>query len=364
MADSGDKPLCLAGEELVRDADLRAQMESKRGTFAFDTYVRHLGHLQKERDQAKEAEAAKQAQLAAMPRERRRRAVIREVFENAPPTLMDVRHIHSVAAVCGLPYERQPLEVREYERRQGQMALDVTAGSLRDGEGNKVVQPLPFGPKARLVMLHLCSEAIRQKSATIEIAETLTGFVREMGFSDSGGRKGPLTAFKEQINALAACTMRISVWDGKHARSRAVIPFDEVDVWLSSHPDQRTLWPSTVTFNDSFFESLKRHALPVNARAVKAFAGSARKLDLYFWIGYRLYNIRSPLRMSWKALGEQFGQGFSRERAFRARLVDELNQIKEVFPRLPLKIMADGICLEPAEPDVLALPAPRLIKKR
>nr|BAA89406.1 replication protein [Rhodopseudomonas palustris] len=298
-----------------------------------------------------------------MPRERRRRSIIREVIENSPPSPADVRHLHSVLAVCGMPYDRQPLEVREFERKQGNMALDLSAGFLRDGEGKKILQPLPFGPKARLVMMHLCSEAIRQKTPTIEIAESFTAFVREMGFSDSGGRKGPLTAFKEQINALAACTMRVSVWDGVRAKTKTVNPFDEVEVWLPPHLDQRSLWPSTVTFNPVFFESLQQRALPLNANAVRAFAGSARKLDLYFWLGYRLHNIRHPVTMSWKALSEQFGQGFTRPRAFRAQLIEELTHIKEVLPKLPLKLTQYGISIEPADPAVLALPAIRVRKK-
>lgn len=180
-----------------------------------------------------------------------------------------------------------------------------------------------------------------------------------MGFPVTGGAKGTLTAFKLQINALAACTMRISVWDGQVSRSRSVTPFDSIDVWLPTDLDQRVLWPSTVTFSENMFKSLGKHALPVNTHAVRAFAGSARKLDLYFWLGYRLYNISVPIRISWNALGEQFGQGFARARDFRAQLAEEIGHIKEVFPKLPIKVTEEGISLEPADPDVLALPARR-----
>jgi hypothetical protein len=364
MADSDTPQLSPVVVEGVRDADLLESVAKARGTPAYPASVMFYQRMQRDRDTAKAAEAERAVKLARLPRETRRRAVIREVIENAAPTPADIRHLHSVIAICGMPYERQPIGVREFERVQGTMALDLQAGSLRDAEGNKIIQPLPFGPKARLVMMHLCSEGIRQKSPTIDIADSLTAFVREMGFSDSGGKKGPLTAFKEQINALAACSMRIAVWDGVRARNKVVTPFDEVDVWLAPHPDQRSLWPSTVTFSDTFYKSLQQRALPLNGHVVRALAGSARKLDLYFWLGYRLHNIRTPLHISWKALAEQFGQGFSRPRAFRAQLVEELQHIKEVLPKLPLKVTEQGISLEPADPDVLALPAPRRIRKK
>ena len=223
-------------------------------------------------------------------------------------------------AICGLPYDRLPLGQRDFERKQGNMALDVAAGFLRDPNGEKTMQPVPFGPKARLILMHLCSEAIRQKSPTIEIADTLTGFVRDMGFPKSGGKKGPLTAFKEQLNALAACTMRLTVWNGERVRTRSITPIDEMELWLPTHPDQRSLWPSTVTFSPAMYESLQRHALPINTHVVRAFAGSARKLDLYFWLGYRIHNLGAPVTISWEALKDQFGAGFKRDRDFRPTL--------------------------------------------
>lgn len=350
---------------LIRDKDLKEKLEYHRrrtgGVGMFSYEARELIAEQNARDEAAQLRAA---ELASMPREKRRRAVVREVFEKTPPGRAEIRHIHSVLAICGLPHERQPITVREYSREQGRMALDVTAGYLRDPLGHKFQQPLPFGPKARLVLMHLCSEAVRQKCATIEIADTFTGFVRDMGFPTDGGKRGTLTAFKEQLNALAACSMRISAWDGNSVKTRVITPLEEVELWLSSDPDQRSLWPSTVTFSPQMFESLKHHAVPVNAHAIKAFAGSSRKLDLYFWLGWRMRNIEEPLHLSWEALKPQFGNGFLRDRAFRAKFAEELGHIMEVFPKLAAKLTDQGLILHPTGPDVLALPAPGTTRKK
>lgn len=339
------------GNDAIRDADLLAELEAARGSFGFEFQARTLAQRQEERDR-----------IAALGREKRRRALIRRDLEETKPVLDDMRHIHSVLAICGLPYRRLPPGVRDFERKQGNMALDVSAGFLRDPEGNKIIQPVPFGPKARLILMHLCSEAVRQKSATIDIADTFTGFVRDLGFPDSGGKKGPLTAFKEQLNALSACTMRMSVWTGERVRTRTITPIEDIDLWLAANPDQRSLWPSTVTFSPSMYDSLKRHALPVNVKAVRAFAGSARKLDLYFWLGYRMHNIDRELVISWQALAEQFGEGYSRPRDFAAAFADDLNDIREVFPKLPVRLDERGIRIDGAGPEVLALPKPRPTK--
>lgn len=331
----------------IRDADLLRRLDEARDTFTFQFVLSSCEREQAERDR-----------LAALPPAKRRRTQIATAIVDTDPTLKDLRVLHSVLAVCGLPYERLPNAQRDFARKQGNMALDVTAGFLRDPHGNAALQPVPFGPKARLVLMHLCSEAITQKTATIEIAESFTGFVRDMGFSDSGGKRGPLHAFKEQLNALAACTMRITVWNGyDRVRTRNITPIEEMSLWLSTDPNQRSLWSSTVTFSPAMYESLKRHALPLNAQVVRAFAASARKLDLYFWLGWRMHNLSQPLTLSWKNLYEQFGGTNRSARDFKRHFKGDLKEVKEVLTRLPADLTDYGLTLMPADPSVLALPA-------
>jgi hypothetical protein len=353
-----------ADESKIRDPDLKARLEEARGKFVFEVVARTLVAEQEKRDRDAAKKAEREAKLAAMPRERRRRAVIREVLESKPPLITDIRHIHSVLAVCGLPYGRLPVEERRFERRQGNMSLVIHAGEILTPKGEWVPQPLPFGPKARLILMHLCSEAVRQKSATIDIADTFTAFVRELGFADNGGRGGALTAFRQQLNALAACDIRIGAFDGLISKTKSFKPIDDFEVWLSNDPAQQSLWPSTLTFSSTMFDSLQRHAIPVNLGAARAFAGSARKLDLYFWLGWRIHNLNAPLQISWEALSIQFGQGFTRKRAFRAKLAEEITQIREVLPKLPIILDERGLRLQPADPSVLALPAPKPAKSK
>lgn len=330
----------------IRDADLRAELEAHRGGPVYTIMIGVIADKQAERDR-----------LAALPRDARRRAVVRQTLESEANDKDDLRHIHSVLAMCGLPYTRQPLEIREYERRQGRMSLVVEAGKLRNPEtGERMAQPLPFGPKSRLLLMHLCSEAIRQKAATIEIADSLTGFIRDMGFPVTGGKKGTLNAFKEQINALAACKLSVGMWDGSRAVEYQGMPFSRIDVWLPTSPDQLMLWPSTLTFSLDFYTTLAKHALPIRAEAVRAFAGSARKLDMYFWFNYRLHRLKAPTVLSWDAVASQFGGGFDRQRAFRAQFADDLKDVLDVFPKLPVKLSEKGLEMAPAGPEVLSLP--------
>lgn len=350
-------------ESLIRDADLRQRLEQHRGSFVFDTYLRSLIAEQQQRDERQAAAIAKAERLAALTPVKRRREIVREVIENEPASPDSLRYIHSILAICGLPYRRLPDNVTEYERSHGRMAVVVQAGKLRAPDGRRVQQPIPYGPKARLLIAHLSSEALRQNSPTVEIADSLSGFMRDMGLEVRGGPRGTIQPFKDQVNALAACRIEMSAWDGHRARTIDTKPFDRVEVWFPRNPEERMLWPTTITFSDQFFTSLQKHAMPLNMHVLRHLANSARKLDLYFWLNYRLNSIDQRLTVSWNALANQFGDGFTRARDFRAQLAGELAELKELFPRLPLKVSEDGISLEPADPSVLAIPSPKARKR-
>lgn len=335
----------------VRDADLCAELEAARGTAGYVFKLKGLQARQAERDR-----------MAALPPGTRRRALASQALQQADPN--DMRHIHSVLAICGLPYKPQPIAVRSHERRQGTMALDVIAGTLRDDTGTPIIQPLPYGPKARLILMHLCSQAVYTRSATIDLNDTFTAFVRELGFSDSGGPRGALTAFKQQLNALAACSMTLTAWTpGVRVRIEKITPIRSFDLWLSANMHQRALWPSSLTFSTDFYESLKAHALPVNIRAVRALAASARTLDAYYWLSYRITRIKQRTVISWDALAGQFGADYHTLRFFRRDFANDLKAVVQVFPRLPLEINDAGLVLHPAGPDVLALPTQRPARK-
>jgi hypothetical protein len=96
---------------------------------------------------------------------------------------------------------------------------------------------------------------------------------------------------------------------------------------------------------------------------VKVFAGSPRKLDLLFWLGYRLNNLTEPLRISWDALKEQWGQGYNRDRNFKRDFAEEIAQIKEIFPKLPIELREEGCVIKPAGTNALAIPARRTVRR-
>lgn len=329
----------------VRDADL---IERIRDTTPF-LRPAVIGQCEKEQ--------LRRDGLSAMTDVKRRRAEAHHRFhEEKAVVKQDVRFIHSVLAICSLPYQRPPAELKVWEKRQGRMSLVVRAGGLQSPDGKWVEQSLPWGSRGRLVQLHMCNEAMKSNTPEVEMEESFSAFLGSLGYRATGGPRGTVKPFKEQIQAFGACSMQIGVWNGSGSVTYNTQPIKKMNVWLPQTAGEKGIWNSKLTFDQDFFDTLKKHALPVNIHAVRAFANSPRKLDIYWWMGHRLHGITKTTSISWAALKEQFGMGYTRERRFRSDLAQEIKEIMEVFPRLPIKVTEDGFVISPGAAEVLALP--------
>lgn len=337
------QPLLL--DTQIRDPDLTARLS---GAGAMHDII----HRQCVTEQAR-----RDTLNALTPIKRKRAIVTHNIAENIGTSRDNLRHVHSVLAICSLPYNRLPEHERQWSAQQGRMYLSVSAGRLMGPDGNWVDQPVPYGTRARMMMMHVCSEAIRTNSSIVHIEDTLCGFIRALGYSPTGGKNGTITSFKQQINALAACTMQIGWRDGRQGKTINASPFSSTTVELfSDAPNQRTLWPSELKLSHEFFTSLSKHALPVSTHAMRAFANSPRKIDLMWWLGYRMYSADANIHLSWENLKDQWGTRYSRLNNFKRDLAQEIADIKQVFPKLPVFLNEKGCTIHPGSSEVLAVP--------
>ena len=120
---------------------------------------------------------------------------------------------HSVLCQTFLPYRDPGDDVRVWERSNGFLQLKLIAGDSADPDQARWIPVgLPFGPKARLVLYHLNAEALRTRSPTIELAASLTKFVRHTLALSSDGRT--IATVKDQLTRLAAADFRIQLRSG------------------------------------------------------------------------------------------------------------------------------------------------------
>ncbi len=101
-----------------------------------------------------------------------------------------------------------------WERRQGRATLLVIAGEALDPKTQQFVQlPLPHGSKARLLLVHLNTEAVRLQSPVIPVEDSMTAFFRRVMGKTQDGRHIP--RMKAQLASLAVAIFRLGVVQGE-----------------------------------------------------------------------------------------------------------------------------------------------------
>jgi len=247
------------------------------------------------------------------------------------PDLQTILYQHTVFCQTSLPYRDPGDEIRTWERSNGDVQMKVLAGEAMHPElGRFVPVGLPFGPKCRMVLMHINQRALVTESPHIEVEDTLSKFVRKVLNLDSHGRN--IRVVKEQLARLSASSIRLGVVRNGHAvtvNSQIVTAFD---IWFPKDDRQRVLWPSTISLSHEYFQSLVNHAVPLDEAHIAALSHSSLGLDIYAWLAQRLHRIPAgkPVRVSWLSLHQQFGQGYDPERIDKFRQVFRV-ALKEVL---------------------------------
>lgn len=245
----------------------------------------------------------------------------------------DITFHHTVFCQTSLPYRDPGIDTRIWERDQGNVSLRINAGEARDTQSGEWVDlGLPFGPKARLVLMDLNQTAIKSQSPVIDVGDSMTSYLaRRLGL-DTNGRN--IRALKDQLARLSAATIRLAVSNENRSIQVNANIVSAFDLWFPKDENQRVFWPSTVRLSDDYFNSLIKHAVPLREEAIAALAHNAMALDIYTWLAQRLHRVRNPNGdfLPWTALKQQFGQGYGRMDNFKRVFRKACRQVAAVYP--------------------------------
>lgn len=256
--------------------------------------------------------------------------------------------MHSVLCHVGLPRSKTPGRV--FERSSGNAAIMIEAGRLYRG-GKFVDQPLPYGAKPRLVLMHLCSEAVRTQSPEIEVGRSAREFLGRLGL-DHGGHE--FTRFRGQMEALAACRMTLGFSSQNRDVTINTQPITRFEAWYQTDGRSMGLWPGSMTLSADFFGTLTQHAVPLDPRAIHALQKSALMLDLYTWLAHRLCRVRKAdgVKVSWRNLREQFGQEYKSPKDFKRAMREALVKVCLAYPDARIDPTPGGLLLLPSPPPI------------
>ena len=264
------------------------------------------------------------------------------------PLQQEPEFMHAVLCQVGLP--RSEVSGREFTRSTGGASMLLEAGKWYDGVRYHDM-PLPYGTRPRLVLFHVCSEAIRTKSPIVEVQRSASAFLERLRIKKNGES---FAAFKKQMLALAACRMQIGYQTDTKVVNVKCDPIQRFDAWTQSDNGQLGLWPGVITLSGEFYETLREHAVPLDPRAICALQNSALALDTYTWLAHRLYRIRQNrgLTLYWKNLKDQFGQEYRTDKDFKREFVGAIRKAQAVYPDAKIEMVRGGIRLFPSPPPI------------
>lgn len=252
-------------------------------------------------------------------------------------TINDAIFQHSVLCQTFLPYRNPGKELRIWKHKQGNVSLAVQASEAYnpDIEDFEFIG-LPYGAKARLILAHINSEAIRNQSQHVNVQDSMSAFIKRIGLNVDGRT---IEEVKNQLRRLATSTLSLGYADEGGSVEAHLKIVKAFNLWFPKDENQRVLWTSSIQLTDDYFNSLQHHAVPLDERALASLSHNAMALDIYAWLVQRLHRIdpKAPQFVTWAAIKDQFGMGYSQMYKFKQIFRGTLEIVKLQYPQAKIK---------------------------
>lgn len=251
--------------------------------------------------------------------------------------------------LTSLPHNALPDD--EVWRRTGhKVRLIIEPGRLPTPGGGDRLYGVPYGSRARLILIYLQTRAIQTGSPDVELGSSMRDWLGRMGVSVGGKQYKDV---REQAARISACHLTF-VWDddGRRAQfAKDTIVKGGIQLY-DAEEDQPRLWVDTVRLSDSFFKALREHPVPVWEPAMKLIANKSLAIDIYVWLAYRLHVLERATPITWAALYQQFGFSYATMKHFKPRFVEALKMALAVYPDARLGVGESGIVMHPSLPPI------------
>jgi hypothetical protein len=245
-----------------------------------------------------------------------------------------------------------------WTRRNGNYTLSIQPGS-EDGR----LLGYPYGVLPRLLLFWVVTEAVQTKKRRLELGNSLSGFMRELGLipsSAGGGKRSDAKRLREQMERLFSCRITFDVKGlvrgdgavGKAHRSMEVSSESEY-WWNPRDPEQAALWGSWVELGEKFFEAITEAPIPADMRALRALKRSPLALDLYTLSLHKAFIASKHHQgqfLSWENLLHQLGAEYGEGRMdnFKGKVKAMMRRVSMTFPaRLKYELKQEGLIFLP-----------------
>ncbi|MEA1938872.1 MAG: replication protein RepA [Pseudomonadota bacterium] len=269
-----------------------------------------------------------------------------------------ISFLHSGFCMAAMPHRKPADDSQPWIRSNGRFHLAIKPGGLiRDGRWHQV--GIPYGAKARLIMVWLQSEGMKNRE--VPLNASMSAWMRSLGLQVTGGAKGTIKPVREQTLRLSRAEITMQ-WDG--AAHEGTIIRDQrliegLHLWAADPNEGK--WPEKVVLSSEFHEHLREHAVPLSDMAIASLKGSSLALDIYVWLAHRLPRLDRISTITWKQMQMQFGSDMAHAYNLASKVRDILPDVLAVYPDARVDVGRHGLIIAPSKP---AVPKARIFIQR
>ena len=251
--------------------------------------------------------------------------------------------------LTSLPHKKLP-DDQSWERHGHKVTLLVEPGTMRR-RGQVVKYGVPYGSRARMILLYLQTQAVRTGSREIELGRSMRAWMERMDVAVGGET---IKSLREQAARISACTLKF-FWEGDDSESWARGGIVSAGLRFKVADTDDNLWDDRVMLDEVFWKALSQHPVPLQEAAVRQLAHRSLALDVYVWLAWRCHQLRDPVSISWPALSSQFNTTGRPIKHFKPLFTEALKAASAAYPGSRIEADERGIVVHPAKPPVLKL---------
>ena len=235
-----------------------------------------------------------------------------------------------------LPHRGRPSR-EVWIRTNGPATLTIQPTSDRHGNYSGV----PYGSKARLILLFLQTEAVKSGSRQVELGHSMRSWLSRMGVA-IGGKN--LAEVRAQAKRIERSLISVSFEEAS-----GVVSWQDTIVRGSfqSGPENEIM---AVELSETFFNAIKDRPVPVSEAAIRALGEQSLAIDLYLWLAYRLHVLERPISLSWMSLHGQFGGGVNLVKHWKPKFLRSFAAALAAYPTAKAELTSHGVRLFPSPP--------------
>src|SRR4249920_2964976 len=199
--------------------------------------------------------------------------------------------------LTALPHKRLPDE-QPWEKKGHRVTLLVEPGRLKHS-GKIKLFGVPYGARARMILLYLQTQAIRTSSREVALGRSMRDWMERMGLAIGGETAH---ALREQAARISACSLKF-FWedDEREGWARGAIVTSGLRFKVPED-SQSSLWEDRVVLDEIFWKALRDHPVPLLEAAIRQLRDRSMSLDIYVWLAWRCHQLRGPTSISWPAV--------------------------------------------------------------